>query len=148
MRLLVDTMCGGIVSYLRMCGHDTAYAMDRGIESDGELKQVTTDEQRRLVTRDQDLATTTDGILLTATSTEGQLAELADAGVELVLRERPQYCGNCNGRLRVVGPDEQSTTPAYTPEPSENDLFACQECGQYFWRGSHWDRVETTLADL
>jgi uncharacterized protein with PIN domain len=32
-RLFVDAMLGRLVTYLRMCGYDMAYALDEGIES-------------------------------------------------------------------------------------------------------------------
>lgn len=149
MRLLVDAMCGGIVSYLRMCGHDTVYALDEGLESDDELVTAVRKDDRILITRDQALARRVhSAIYLTETSTDGQLGELIEAGVELSLAERPEYCGNCNGQLRVVGPDERTTTPAHTPDPTEEEVYSCEACGQYFWRGSHWEDVKDTLRQL
>lgn len=147
MDVLIDAMCGGIVTYLRMCGHDTVYALDRGVETDSELQQVAAEEGRTIVTRNQSLAApTADVITLTTTTTEGQLQELQAAGVELTLTAKPEHCGTCNGGLRVVGPDERTTTPAYAPDPSEETVYTCMACGQYFWRGSHWDRMKETLA--
>ena len=149
MRLLVDAMCGGIVSYLRMCGHDTVYALDRGLETDGSLTAVTTEENRRLITRDRDLATATPGaICLSTTDTVAQLEELQAAGIDMTLSQRPQYCGNCNGELRVIDPEERSTTPAHTPDPTAETVYTCRDCGQYFWRGSHWKQVKETLAEI
>lgn len=52
MKLLLDVMCGGLTSYLRMCGHDTVYALDRGVEADDRLLAIAHEEDRTLVTRD------------------------------------------------------------------------------------------------
>jgi hypothetical protein len=146
MDLLLDVMCGGIAAHLRMCGHDTVYALDRDIEADDVLLELARREKRTLVTRDRQLADRApESIQLEATSTEEQLAELAAAGLPLELQERPTYCGVCNGRLVAVGPDEP--TPEYAPSPAADECWHCVDCGQYFWRGSHWEDVARQLPD-
>lgn len=146
MEILLDVMCGGIAAHLRMCGYDTIYALDRDVEADDALLELAREEQRTLVTRDRQLATrASDAIYLETTSTEGQLAELAATGLDLELEETPTYCGVCNGRLVAVGPDEP--TPEYAPAPTTEDCWHCVECGQYFWRGSHWEDVAQRLPD-
>ncbi|ELY48365.1 Mut7-C RNAse domain-containing protein [Natronorubrum sulfidifaciens] len=147
MQLLLDVMCGGVVSYLRMCNHDTVYAGDRDLEADGDLLEVARAEDRTLITRDVQLASRADeSILLESRDVKDQLAELASAGVELTLAAEPAFCGRCNGPLEDV--DRTASTPAYAPTPAEVDIRRCRDCGQYFWRGSHWDRVAETLATL
>ncbi|ERH09170.1 MAG: hypothetical protein J07HX64_00923 [halophilic archaeon J07HX64] len=54
-RLLADAMLGRLVSYLRMCGHDTVYAPDAGLEEDDDIRAVAREEGRRLLTRDREL---------------------------------------------------------------------------------------------
>jgi uncharacterized protein with PIN domain len=144
-RLLLDAMCGGLRSYLRMCGHDAAYAIERGVEADDRLAALADAEDRRLVTRDAALAAgRADAVLLESRDVREQLRELRAAGVSLSLAEPPTRCGACNGRLTAVdGP-----TPEGVPDPDEEAAFRCVDCGQYFWTGSHWDRVRETLADL
>lgn len=146
MKLLLDVMCGGLTSYLRMCGHDTVYALDRGVESDDRLLAIAHGEERTLVTRDIQLAERADrAILLDATATETQLLTLRNAGVRLTLTE-PTYCGRCNGSVRLVGAEE--TIPEYAPDPTEERVWQCQECEQCFWKGSHWERVQEVLSSL
>lgn len=143
MSLLVDLMCGGVVSYLRMCGHDTVYAADRDLEADDAIREAARAEGRTIVTRDVDLATRAErSILLESRPVEDQLAELAAAGVDLELESEPTYCGACNGRLERV---ESGSTPEYAPGPDETAVWQCRDCGQHFWKGSHWDRVRETL---
>ncbi|MFA9417357.1 Mut7-C RNAse domain-containing protein [Natrinema sp. HArc-T2] len=147
MRSLVDVMCGGIVSYLRMCNHDTVYAGDRGLEADDDLLVVARDEDRTLVTRDVTLANRADdSICLESRDVEDQLAELAAAGVDLSLADEPAFCGRCNGPLERV--DATASMPEYVPDSVESEIWVCRDCGQYFWRGSHWDRVAETLARI
>lgn len=146
MKLLVDAMCGGIVSYLRMCGHDAAYALDCGVEDDEALADLASAESRTIVTRDRALAgIAANAILLESKETEGQLRELADAGVDIELSDRPERCGRCGDSLRCVAAE---TTPEDVPDPDEEDVWQCRRCGQFFWMGSHWDRVAETIARI
>ena len=145
MRFAVDLMCGGIVPYLRMCGHDTVYVGDEGIEDDGAILEFSADEKRTILTRDVELATRADdAILLECRETADQLRELLEAGIELDLEDEPAYCGSCNGPLERVDPGEP--TPEYAPGPEECTVWRCRDCGQCFWKGSHWDRVGETLT--
>ena len=144
MRLLVDLMCGGVVSYLRMCGHDTAYAGDRELEMDDDLLRVAQAETRTIVSRDVALVARADeAILLESTAVDDQLLELREAGVELRLADPPARCGRCNGRLEGVDPN--ATTASYAPDPADFDVWRCRQCDQLFWKGSHWERVRETL---
>ncbi len=145
MRLAVDVMCGGIVPYLRMCGHDTAYVGDEGIEDDGAIIAFATSEERTVLTRDVALANRADdAVLLERRETEDQLRELLEAGLSLDLEAEPTYCGACNGPLERIDPGEP--TPEYAPGSEEFSVWRCRNCGQCFWKGSHWDRVGETLT--
>jgi hypothetical protein len=139
-------MCGKLATYLRMCGHDTAYALDRGVEADDRVLALARAEGRTLLTRDRHLAARADGVLLTDRSVEGHLRELRDAGVGLSLADAPARCGACNGAVRRVDPADP--VPAYAPDPGETAVWRCRDCGQHFWKGSHWDRVAETLRTL
>lgn len=144
MRLLVDAMCGKLARYLRMCGYDAAYVLDRGVEDDEAILALAESEGRRVVTRDADLAAAAaDALVLSSRDIEGQLAELRAAGFELTLTE-PARCGRCNGELVRVAVDEP--TPDYAPDPDAEGVWRCPDCGQHFWRGSHWDDVAGRLS--
>ena len=147
MQLLVDQMCGGIVSYLRMCGHDVWYALDRDLEADTDIRACAASEGRTVVTRDRTLATAAArSILLEATDTHDQLRELAEAGVSLEPADQPPRCGRCNGRLERV--PAETSTPTYAPAADETAVYRCRDCGQHFWKGSHWERVAKTLEQV
>lgn len=146
-RILLDVMCGGLVAYLRMCNHDTAYAGDLALEADDALLERAREDHRTLVTRDVQLASRADDALLVESrDVESQLAELAAVGVDLTLADEPERCGRCNGPLERASGGE--STPEYAPDPSDTRVWWCLECGQYFWRGSHWDRVAETLSNV
>ncbi|MBX0321687.1 Mut7-C RNAse domain-containing protein [Halomicroarcula sp. F13] len=145
--LLLDAMLGKLASYLRMCGYDAAYALDRGAESDADVLALARTEGRRLVTRDEGLAREMDdALLLTRRDVEEQLRELSGVGFELDLSDEPVHCGTCNAPVERV--DRTEPTPDYAPDPAEEPVWRCRDCGQHFWRGSHWDDVADTLAEL
>jgi hypothetical protein len=143
---LLDVMCGKLATYLRMCGYDAAYALDRGVEADDRLLALAGEEGRTLLTRDRELAARADGLLLTNRSVDGQLRTLQQAGLDLSLDSDPAHCGRCNGPVARVGADE--SVPEYARDPAETAVGRCRSCGQYFWKGSHWKRVAETLAEL
>ncbi len=143
-QFLLDVMLGKLATYLRMCGYDTAYALDRGIEDDDTIRRLAADEDRTLLTRDEQLAIQgEDSVLLTEREIEDQLRELRDVGVELSLPEEPRRCSACNGEIEHAPDDE---TPEHAPDEAET--YRCRDCGQWFWKGSHWDDVRQTLAAL
>lgn len=143
-RLLLDVMLGRLATYLRMCGYDTAYALDDGIESDGRIVEWTRREERTLVTRDRQLAAESeDAVLLESRDLLDQLQELSEAGFTLELPDKPSRCSICNTELTRVPPEVP--TPAYAPEPDREDVWRCPSCGQHFWKGSHWDNVADRL---
>jgi uncharacterized protein with PIN domain len=164
MRFLLDVMLGKLATYLRMCGHDAAYALDRedatdegedvtddegedvtGIEDDGTLLALAREDGRRLVTRDADLAARADdAILVSATDLNEQLRELRDTGVSLSL-DRPKRCSHCNGRVEPV---EGGETPGYAPDPGERRVWRCRACDQHYWKGSHWADVRERLENV
>ncbi|QSG09311.1 Mut7-C RNAse domain-containing protein [Halapricum desulfuricans] len=145
--LLLDTMLGKLGTYLRMCGYDAAYALNRGVEDDDEIVALAQTEGRTVVTRDVSLARQApEAVLIESRDTVDQLREFRDAGFDLELEAEPSRCGACNAPLTRVAPEEP--TPDYAPEPDYEAVWRCRECGQHFWRGSHWDDVEETLSKL
>ncbi|WP_440991040.1 Mut7-C RNAse domain-containing protein [Haloarchaeobius baliensis] len=148
MRYLLDAMLGNLATYLRLCGHDTVYALDRDAEADESVLGLVADEGRTLVTRDEHLAARAEhAVLLRNRDTEPQLRELAAAGVDLTPADQPVHCGRCNGRLVRDAAADSDTRPDYVPDDAE-PVWRCRNCDQRFWKGSHWDRMVATLADV
>jgi uncharacterized protein with PIN domain len=143
-RLFLEVMLGKLAVYLRLCGYDAAYAGDRGVGADDRLLAVAAEEDRLLLTRDVQLADRADrSSLLTEREVGAQLEELRDAGLDLEPAAEPTRCGRCNGRLDPVAGEE--STAGYAPDPAETDCWRCRDCGQVFWRGSHWERMRAAL---
>ncbi len=139
-------MLGKLATYLRICGHDAAYALDRGVEADDAVADLAASEGRTLLTRDESLARDVDdAILLTARDVGEQLRELSAAGVDVSIADPPRRCGRCNGPLDRVA--AAVDLPTYAPDPADTGVWRCLDCGQCFWKGSHWDDVRERLPD-
>ncbi|ELZ50112.1 hypothetical protein C465_06176 [Halorubrum distributum JCM 9100] len=160
-RILLDVMCGKLATYLRLCGYDAAYALDRGVEADDRLLSLAAAERRVLLTRDRELADRApsadppvDAVLLTERDVIDQLRELDAAGLPVELADEPTRCGSCNGPVERVGAPEANAAltdrPDYVPDDVGSDRpgWRCTECGQWFWKGGHWDDVAARLDDL
>jgi len=148
MRLLLDAMLGNLATYLRLCGHDTVYALDRDAEADDAVLALVADEGRTLVTRDEHLSARADrAVLLRNRDTVPQLRELAAASVDLTPAAEPVHCGRCNGRLVRGDATDSDARPEYVPDDAA-PVWRCRDCDQRFWKGSHWDRMVATLSDV
>jgi hypothetical protein len=142
-QFLLDVMLGKLVTYLRMCGYDSQYALEEGLEADEAIQEQTETTDRILVTRDRVLATQTDdAVLLTSRDIESQLAELQAHGFEIELSTHPKRCSVCNGCL-----NRTEQRPEHAPDGLEN-VWQCVECDHYFWKGSHWERVQETIDTI
>ena len=157
--VLLDVMCGKLATYLRLCGYDAAYALDREVEADDRLRELAAAEGRVLLTRDRDLAARAasadppvDAVLLTERDVLDQLRELAAAGYPVELAAEPSRCGSCNGRVERVDSDADSAAarPDYVPDDvgAARPGWRCTDCGQWFWKGGHWEDVAARLGDL
>lgn len=162
-RVLLDAMCGKLATYLRLCGYDAAYALDRGVEADDRLLSIATAEDRTLITRDRELAARADdAVLLTERDVLDQLREVAAAGYPVALADEPTRCGACNGRVERVSASDDVDPPEYVPDDVANDVgmspaaasepdadtrpaWRCRDCGRWFWKGSHWESVAERL---
>lgn len=168
--VLCDAMCGKLATYLRMCGYDAAYALDRGVEADDRLLSIAAAEDRTLITRDRELAArAADALCLTELEVLDQLREVAEAGLPVALAAEPTRCGACNGPVERVGPAGVDVDPDDRPEYVPDDVGAspasdaadeatgggldaasrpawrCRDCGRWFWKGGHWESVATRL---
>lgn len=102
---------------------------------------------RTLLTRDTDLAArVAESVLLTSRDVGDQLREVRAAGYDFSLANPPVRCATCNGCLNAIDSDGQ--IPEYAPDPAETDCWRCPDCGQVFWKGSHWDDVRERLDGL
>jgi uncharacterized protein with PIN domain len=56
-------------------------------------------------------------------------------------------CPKCNGTIRTVSKTEVAEKVPATTSSNYDEFWQCQQCGQVYWRGAHWNRIEETLDD-
>jgi len=147
-RFVLDVHLGRLARTLRLLGFDSVWRNDA---TDDELAAISVDEKRILLTRDR-------GLLKRAKVTHGYLVRNTDRRRQIVeiLRRFDLFgaiapfgrCLACNGELEPVAKAEvQHRLPPRTRH-DYNDFRTCPDCGRIYWRGSHYDRLATLIADI
>jgi uncharacterized protein with PIN domain len=150
LRFITDGMLGKLTRWLRMLGHDVTYFRSA---DDEKLVELAKSEKRVLLTRDHELyqqavARGLDVVLVEATDEAGKLADLAGRfGFMLEVDLSVSRCSKCNARIEAV---PKGVVVDEIPEATSmyyDDFWKCPGCGQVYWRGAHWKRIEKTLEE-
>lgn len=149
-RFACDAMCGGLARWLRLLGHDASYTAH--IE-DAALAEHAVAERRVVLSSDRRLF---ERRLFTTGQLRGLLLPVGlmlDEQVLFVfarftLRAGEPRCTTCNGPLeRVARADVADRVPARSLIWTD-EFQRCTRCGQVYWRGTHWRRIEALKARL
>lgn len=141
-RFVIDANLGRLARYLRLLGFDVIYRNDF---TDREVAQIAQREKRIVLTRDRALLQQkiiTHGYFVRADKPREQVREIL-ARLDLYGALRPfTRCLRCNGELETV--DKQAVLHRLEPKTKKYyDRFRrCENCGQAYWRGSHFNRME------
>jgi len=147
-RFVLDVHLGQLARYLRMFGFDALYHEQY---LDPELAIISSQQQRILLTRDRGLlkrSMVIYGYCLRATQPRHQL-------IEVLLRfnlaqsiSSFQRCMRCNGRLKPV--DKATIIRGLQPQTAKwyDEYRQCQQCGQVYWKGSHYQRMEQFVSGV
>lgn len=145
---VVDVNLGKLARHLRLAGFDTAY---KNNATDAELIQQMEEENRILLTRDRKLLMRNAvkiGYLPRSDDPTEQLEEVFHR-FDLFDEIQPySRCVNCNGVLESVSKESvidhlEPLTKKYFEEFSQ-----CPDCGQVYWKGSHRNRLDSTIERL
>ena len=149
-RFIVDSMLGDLARWLRILGYDTLYY--RSI-SDPRLVKIALEDGRIVVTRDRGLAILAkkkgvEHVLLRGESIPEMLAELAVfTGIALYADPARSRCPLCNAPLRPAQRFEVKDRVPPEVFARYDEFWVCTRCGQVYWRGSHWRKIEETLEE-
>jgi len=148
LRFLCDGMLGKLTRWLRILGHDVEYSNNL---DDEELIALSRSEDRILLTRDVELyrrALTRGGkaFLVRGGNEAERLAELASRfNLKLEVDASTSRCPKCNARIKPVKKDEVLEKVPESTSRLYDEFWICLGCGQVYWRGSHWRRINETL---
>ena len=147
-RFVLDCHLGRLARYLRQFGFDTLYQNNY---HDAELAGICAQQQRILLTRDRTLLMRkiiNHGYFVRATSPLRQFHE--------VMRRFGLYdqivpfgrCTRCNGE--VVAVNKTDVLDQLEPGTIRHyeQFWQCSSCGQVYWEGSHYQRMQHTTNDV
>lgn len=143
-------MLGKLSRWLRMLGYDVEYSNSL---DDEQLIEIAKDQSRILLTRDLTLyrKASTQGIdtffVEGATGVE-KLANLArQFNLRLEIDATVSRCPKCNTRIQSISKEKVVDKVPKTTSSIYNEFWDCPGCGQVYWRGAHWKRINKTLEE-
>ncbi len=149
-RFACDAMCGGLARWLRALGYDAAYTEGIG---DRELIEQARTEGRIVISADGKLferRIITTGQVRALRLPRGmklmdQLRYVVEA---LHLEPLEPRCTQCNGHLVPARRDEVADVVPAKSLVWASEFFRCDCCGQPYWDGTHWRRIEAVRRRL
>lgn len=150
MKFVTDGMLGKLTRWLRMLGQDVEYT---GSMDDKKLIQKAKKEDRVLLTRDIELykqaaAKGVEAFLIENPNQTANLASLAKRfKFKLEINVEVSRCPKCNGKIKVVPKADVADEIPPTTSSTYDEFWQCQNCGQVYWRGAHWKRIDEILDE-
>jgi uncharacterized protein with PIN domain len=150
LKFITDGMLGKLTRWLRMLGHDVEYSRS---DDDKKLIENAKSEKRVLLTRDLKLyqhAMThgVDAVLVEAATGAEKLADLARRfNFNLEIDVTVSRCPKCNAKIKPVSKDVVIDRVPKATSTYYNEFWECPRCGQIYWQGAHWKRIEKTLKE-
>lgn len=145
---VLDVHLGRLARRLRLLGFGTIYRNDY---DDREIVEISVREKRIILTRDRGLLQhrlVTHGRWLRNTEINAQVREVIERFDLRGMATSCTRCPRCNGLLKSVAKEEiRHGLPAVTSREYD-DFRQCESCGQVYWRGAHWKRLQKWLHGL
>jgi uncharacterized protein with PIN domain len=147
-RFVLDGHLGRLAAYLRMLGFDCLYENNY---NDDQLAEIAGREQRILLSRDRRLLMrkpVTDGYCLRSLNSLEQLTEVVKR-FDLAQRVIPFHrCLRCNHLLEAVRKEDVINRLEPLTKKYFNEFHICPACGQIYWKGSHYERMEKIVEQI
>lgn len=147
-RFIIDANLGRLARYLRLLGFDTLY---RNNYPDQEIARIAQQDRRIVLTRDRALLqhkSITHGYFVRSDKPREQVKEIL-ARLDLYDHVHPfTRCLRCNGEME----DVEKHTVDHQLQPRTRQYYdrfrRCTACGQAYWRGSHFERMERLCEEF
>ncbi len=147
-RFAVDGHLGRLAAYLRMLGFDCHYRSD---SDNSELVLLAVADSRILLTRNRRL-------LMRKIVKHGYLPRSLDSRqqlLEVLHRFRLanwiipfERCMRCNHPLKSVRKADVIERLEPLTRKYFEEFYMCPACGQIYWKGSHFDRMQQFISSL
>lgn len=145
---VADTHLGQLAAYLRLLGFDTLYRNDY---DDHGLASISAGQGRVLLTRDRGLlkhSQVVHGYCVRESAPRQQVVSVLRR-YRLLDAVLPWHrCTRCNGLLQPV--PKAAVLDRLEPKTKRyyNEFQQCDTCGQVYWKGSHFERMQTFVSGI
>lgn len=140
-RFICDVHLGRLCKYLRMLGWDTLYS-NRYTPED--LIQLSGQEKRILLTRNYELTRHKKLTHSHWVQSSDPLEQIHELILKLDLSNKCNpltRCLNCNQMIVPVEKEVILHRLQLRTEKYFNEFFMCPDCGQIYWKGSHYENM-------
>ena len=147
-RFILDNHLGRLAAYLRMLGFDAAYQNDLDDEA---LARIADEEDRILLTRDRRLLMrkrVRQGYCPRSLDSYRQTVEVLrrfDLSVQIIPFQR---CLRCNHLLAPVPKKAVLDQLEPLSRLYFEEFQRCPACGQIYWKGSHYEHMQSLIHSL
>jgi uncharacterized protein with PIN domain len=148
LRFISDGMLGKLTRWLRLLGYDAKYSNKL---DDAQLIALAKKERRILLTKDLGLyqRAITKGIKAFYLDGKTEAERLANLSkrykIKLVIDMTKSRCTKCNAVVKSIPKEEVADKVEKNTFLHYEDFWECPKCGQIYWQGAHWTKIETTL---
>jgi uncharacterized protein with PIN domain len=147
-RFILDAHLGKLARYLRMLGFDSLYRNDY---SDLEIIETARDQKRIILTRDKLLLQSPrmdHGYYVRSVEKHAQLTEVVKK-FDLFSQFRSfTRCMTCNSELLPASKEMIRDRLDPGIYRCFDTFYHCPSCDKFFWRGSHFNRMERLIRDI
>jgi hypothetical protein len=153
----VDRMLGKLTTWLRLLGYDVVSANDFELsaEEDNLLLNLAK-EGKVLLTRDRTLRSKAEkrGVPICFIHSNMVMEQLEEVHscCDIQLEPKVSRCTICNSLIRRTRAEDEDMLKKedYVPDRLIDivDFWVCDNCGQVYWKGSHWDNIRKRIEEL
>ena len=148
-RFLIDGMLGSLARWLRICGYDVDYNVDK---EDQELIEIALKGKHILLTRDKALFQRAKKKEINVCYVTGKTItnRLRQVSSELGINLTPSItrCPKCNGSLKPTDKNNIKTQIPPKTFKTFHEFWLCTICNSVYWKGGHWDNIQNTLNQI
>jgi hypothetical protein len=152
-KFLVDVMLQKLGRWLRILGVQTDMPGD---EDDTKILEQAKRDGRILLTRDQELVERANRLKIKVFAipkeelgVEGQLRLVVKKfKIKIEGFEERTLCTKCGGKLELVGKKEVEGKVPEDVVDKFDDFLRCKSCGQVYWEGSHWRKINERIRRM
>jgi uncharacterized protein with PIN domain len=148
-RFVLDNHLGRLARYLRLLGFDTLYF--NNAYDDAQLAELAQMKNCILLSRDRGLLKRSQvihGYCLRSKDPRQQVADVLHR-YQLTAQIKPwRRCLRCNGPLQPVAKEQILHRLEPKTKRYFNDFQICSDCQQIYWRGSHFQKLASFVAQM